>query len=71
MAKPVVDGIEAQYPGRLIVLRVDVQDPAGKALARDFNFRLTPTFIFLDPQGNEMWRSVGQISSEKVAESMR
>lgn len=70
-AKPIVDGIEAQYAGRLVVLRVNVQDPAGKALASQYDFRVTPTFIFFDASGTEVWRSVGSIAPQKVADSLK
>jgi thiol:disulfide interchange protein len=70
-AKPIVDGIEAEYSGRLRVLRLDVQDPAGKELGGEYGVLGTPTFIFLDSQGTEQWRSVGSISSEQVVESLR
>lgn len=69
-AKPIVDGIEADYAGRLRVLRLDVQDAAGKELADEYAVLGTPTFIFLDPQGNELWRSVGSIDAARVAESL-
>jgi thioredoxin-related protein len=69
-AKPIVDGIEAETAGKLLVLRVNVQDSAGKELAREYAVLGTPTFIFLDAQGKELWRSVGMISTEKVAESL-
>lgn len=70
IVKPIVDGIEAQYSGQLVVLRVNVQDPAGKTLAQEYNFLATPTFIFLDSQGRETWRSVGQIDPDRVANSL-
>jgi thioredoxin-related protein len=70
-AKPIVDGIESEYSGRLIVLRVNVQDADGMVLARQHAVLGTPTFIFFDPQGNELWRRVGTISPAQVAESLR
>jgi thioredoxin-related protein len=70
-AKPIVDGIEAETAGKLRVLRVNVQDSAGEVLAREYAVLGTPTFIFFDAHGPELWRSVGTISAEKVAESIR
>jgi len=66
-----VDGIQTEYTDRLVVLRLDVQDPVGKELGDEFGVLGTPTFIFFDAQGREAWRSVGTISAEKVAESLR
>lgn len=70
-AKPIVDGIEDDYPDQLIVLRLDVQDRVGKELGDVYGVPGTPTFIFFDAQGNEVWRTIGTISPEKVAESLR
>jgi thioredoxin-related protein len=69
-AKPIVDGIETQYQGKLLVLHVDVQDPAGKELARQYAVLGTPTFIFFDAQANELWRSLGSINPDQVAKSI-
>ncbi len=65
-----MDGIEADYTGRLLVLRLDVQDAAGKELANEYAVLGTPTFIFLDPQGSELWRSVGMLDPARVTESL-
>jgi thioredoxin-related protein len=70
-AKPIVDGIEAQYADQLVVLRVDVQDPAGRQLASEYKFLATPTFIFFNAQGVELWRSVGTINPDQVAQSLK
>ncbi len=68
--RPVVDDIEQKYRGRLIVLRVDIQSPIGRELARHYSFEYTPTFIFFDGQGREVWRSVGELDPERVAASV-
>jgi len=69
-AKPIVDGLEREYAGRLLVLRVDVQSALGKALAREQSVLATPTFIFFDAQGEILWRRVGMIDPNQVAESL-
>ena len=71
VAKPIVDGIEDQYAGQVLVLRVNVQDSAGKALAEEYDFRVTPTFIFFDALGSEVWRSIGSIDPQQVAGSLK
>lgn len=64
--KPVVDRLEAETQGRLVVLRVNVQSPAGRELAAFYGFEYTPTFIFFDAQGVERWRMVGSLDPERV-----
>lgn len=71
VAKPIVDGIEAQYAGQLLVLRVDMQDAAGKELSSEYTARVTPTFIFFDGTGSEVWRSMGTLDPQQVASSLK
>ncbi len=62
-----MDGIERQHAGELEVVRVDVQDPASRPWLERLAFRVTPTFVLLDGQGQEVWRSVGSIDAAQVA----
>jgi thioredoxin-related protein len=69
--KPIVDGIEAQYSDQLIVIRVNIQEAVGRELAPIYAFQYTPTFIFFDAQGREIWRSIGQLDPARVADSLK
>lgn len=69
--KPVVDGLEAELGGRLRVIRVNVQEAAGRELAPVYRFAFTPTFIFFDGGGNEIWRQVGSLDAGRVRESLK
>lgn len=68
--KPIVDGIETQFWEQLVVLRVDVTTPAGRAVGQEFGFQYTPTFIFFDANGQEIWRSVGSLDEAQILRSM-
>lgn len=68
--KPIVDGLEEEYKNDLVVIRVNVQDPAGKELGKRYNFRFTPTFIFFDREGKEAWRSIGNLEEAQLRESL-
>lgn len=70
LIRPLVDEIEQKYHGRLIVIRVNIQSASGRELTRHFGFEYTPTFIFFDAQGQERWRSVGNLDPSKVEESL-
>jgi thioredoxin-related protein len=39
-------------------------------LAPLYAFRATPTFIFFDEQGNELWRTVGQFDEARLRAEM-
>ena len=69
-AKPIVNGLKEQYPEELRVINVDVQSALGRELIREYG-SFTPTFIFYDAQGNELWRSVGVLDADKVRQSLR
>jgi thioredoxin-related protein len=68
--KPIVDGIEKELEGSLIVIRLDIQEKIGRELAPRYGFQYTPTFIFLDGEGNEVWREVGSLDVERVRQSV-
>jgi thioredoxin-related protein len=65
-----VDGLETEMGTRLHVLRLNIQDQVGRELAPVYDFEYTPTFIFFDGKGKELWRSVGEIDVQRVRESM-
>jgi hypothetical protein len=70
VASPVVDGIERQHAGQLIVVRLNVQEPSAQPWLSRFGFQATPTFVLLDGSGLEWWRSVGAIDPARVAEAL-
>lgn len=65
-----MDGLEQELGQKLRVLRVDVQQPVGRQLAPVYDFEYTPTFIFFDGQGHEVWRSIGEIDAARVRASV-
>jgi thioredoxin-related protein len=69
--KPIVDGIETQYKNRLLVIRLDIQGDTGRTLAPLYGFQYTPSFIFFDATGKELWRSIGQLDPVKVSDSLK
>jgi hypothetical protein len=67
--KPVVDRLEEELKDKLVVIRVNVQEDAGRSLAHSLGFEYTPTFILFDAQGQELWRQVGALDLQRVRES--
>lgn len=65
-----MDGLERELGSRLHILRVNIQDPVGRELAPVYGFEYTPTYIFFDAQGHELWRSIGEIDPAKVRASL-
>jgi thioredoxin 1 len=69
--KPVVDDLEAELAGQLLVIRLNIQESVGRELAPVYMFEYTPTFIFFDAQGNELWRQIGSLDAERVRASLK
>lgn len=65
---PLLAQIErACAPAAGTVLRVDADDPRGKALMARYGVRLLPTFISVDSEGDEVERIVGEQTRERLA----
>lgn len=69
-AKPIVDGIEREHGERLRVIRIDIHDPAGRALADQYQLELTPTFVLFSSDGQELLRQVGAIEPAAVRRAL-
>ena len=65
-----MDGIEKEWNGKLKVVRINVQDDVGRELSPVYDFEYTPTYIFFDGQGREVWRMIGEINPQQVRDSV-
>ena len=74
--QPIVDQLEVDVNNeisigkRLFIIRLNIQDHAAQELAPIYHFEYTPTFIFFDGQGRELWRTVGEFDPQKVRDSL-
>ncbi len=69
-AKPIVDRLEIEFKDQLQIVRLDVQDEINGDLMREYGFKFTPTFIFIDGGGEELWRSTGAVDPERVRQTL-
>jgi thiol-disulfide isomerase/thioredoxin len=75
--KPVVDQLEEELSSQvsigpqLHIIRVNIQESVGKDLGSVYGFQATPTFIFFDAQGNEVWRQIGNFDPQMVRDSLQ
>ncbi len=73
---PMVDKLENEINSqisigkRLHVIRLNIQEPVAQDLAPIYGFEFTPTFIFFDAQGNELWRTIGTFDPQLVRDSL-
>jgi len=70
LVEPVVNRLENEWAGQLMVLKVDVNSDAGRELTAEMGSAATPTFIFYDASGVELWRQIGSLDADKVRASL-
>ena len=59
MAKPVVDGLERKWKGKLDVAHLDIGDASSADVARTYGISALPAFVLLDGEGRVLYRQVG------------
>lgn len=69
--RPTVDALETELGGQIHIIRLNIQDPVGRELTGLYGFEYTPTFIFFDAQGNEVWRQISGLDPQKVRDSLK
>ena len=62
--KPILEELSVEYKGELNVVIVEIDDNVD--LTRQFGIMMIPTQIFLDSDGNEVFRHVGFYSKEEI-----
>jgi thioredoxin-related protein len=65
-----VDELENELMDQLLIIRLNIQEEVGQELAPVYGFEFTPTFIFFDGNGVELWRQVGGLDTQRVRESL-
>lgn len=68
--KPAVDELEQELGNQVLFIRLNIQESVGRELAPVYRFEYTPTFIFFDAQGDELWRMIGDFDPQKVRDSL-
>lgn len=65
--KPTIENLQAEYAGRIYKFElIDVSTAEGLAQADEFGVFITPTFVLLDADGNELDRLAGAASEENM-----
>jgi len=68
--KPVVDGLEQEFGGRMTFQRLNAASE-GQALFQRYNLPGHPAYVIVDKQGNVIWRFVGQTTREMLENAIR
>ena len=59
VVKPIVDRLEKELAGKVVVLRLNVNKKVGMDAADLYDIRSVPTFVAFDDCGRERWRQSG------------
>ena len=51
---PIVDGLKRKYRRQINVVYVSMDRPNGRKSAKQYEIMGTPTFLFLDSEGNKV-----------------
>jgi thioredoxin-related protein len=65
-----VDELELELGDQIHIIRLNIQEQVGMELSPVYGFEFTPTFIYFDAQGSELWRMVGDFDPQRVRESV-
>ena len=65
-----MDELENELRNKILIIRLDIQEEVGRELAPVYDFKFTPTFIFFDGEGNEIWREVGSLNPQRVKDTL-
>jgi len=69
--EPVVDGLEKQYEGKIEFRRINVEtDPEGSKLSAQYNVSAVPTFVFLNMDGSEAARVLGEVPEGTMTKNL-
>ena len=66
-----MDELENELGDEILFIRLNIQEKVGRELALVYGFEFTPTFIYFDENGEEIWREVGGLDPQQVRESIK
>jgi len=69
--QPVMKAIEEKFAGQVKVIFYDVWQKDQSHFAYDYHINLIPTQIFLDGNGNEIFRHEGFFPEEKITSFLK
>jgi len=70
MAK-IMDEIEKEYDGQVLVRFHDVNSILGRPYAQKYGIRVIPTQVFLDKEGKEYYRHEGFFPKEELVQVLK
>lgn len=69
-AEPIVNGLKEDWKDEVLVLQLNIHQPANERLIKQLDAQFTPTFVLLDKSGDEIWRQVGAIDANEARQQV-
>lgn len=67
---PVVNGLEEIYGNEIEFRRIDANSSEGKPVFQHYGLQGHPSYVLLNPEGEVLWRGLGEQSSEMLQEKI-
>lgn len=71
MMQPVMEKLERNFAGKVRIVFYDVWTKKGRPYTAQYGIRAIPTQIFLDRDGNEIYRHTGYFPYEEIVELLK
>lgn len=69
--KPVVDRLKKQYEGKVEFRLINADnDPQAQTLSAQYNITAVPTFVFLNMDGSEAGRVLGEVPESQITQNL-
>jgi thiol-disulfide isomerase/thioredoxin len=66
-SEPIVRSLESEVGDDVQILKLNVRDPIAAQLMRDYRAYLTPTFVVIGRDGEQVWRQSGGLLNKGAA----
>jgi thioredoxin-like negative regulator of GroEL len=63
---PVVDAVQAEFKGKVLITRISLETKEGAMLASQFSLINIPLLVFYDAQGIQYYRHEGNMTKEDI-----
>jgi len=66
-----VDQLEKELKNEINVIRLDVMTEAGRDFREEFSVRVTPGFVLVNDENEELWQFIGIPNSKTFIEKIK
>tara|TARA_B100000676_G_C17948507_1_gene770651 strand:- start:264 stop:488 length:225 start_codon:yes stop_codon:yes gene_type:complete len=68
--EPIVNRTKSLMSNQIDIVKINVSEEKHHNLASDMKIEVTPTFVFLDKNRKEQWRTKGYLNPWQIQETL-